>query len=67
MYIFCEVSAEVYQYKSGVNHGFSCNFITFLLIFVTGACRFMKRDFGRIDQIWNLKIKLYPQGNPSFA
>ena len=44
-------------------------FMSFLLIFVTGACRstFMKRHFGRIDQIWNLKIKLYLQGNASFT
>ena len=28
---------------------------------------FMKRHFGRMDQIWNLKIKLSLQGNPSFA
>ena len=40
----------------------------FLLIFVTGESRstFMKRHFGRIDQI-DLKIKLYLQGNQSFT
>ena len=40
---------------------FSRNFMSSLPIFVTGACgsTFMKRHFGRLDKIWNLKIQLY--------